>query len=134
MMSLRIATLLLLMAGSAAAQVESDLQHAGSLGGIRLADSEKEEARKVYIVQLKEPSAAAYHAQTRSLASKAGVPNSQFNKAQPEIKAYTAQLAQTQDRVFAKAGPEAEMVYRYQYGLNGFAANMHPSQAHKLEA
>ncbi|MGI9221101.1 MAG: S8 family serine peptidase [Woeseiaceae bacterium] len=134
MRSIRLATLLLLLAGGAAAQVESDLQHAGSLGGIRLADSEEPATRKVYIVQLKEPSAAAYHAQSRSLASKAGVQSSQFNKAQPEIQAYTAQLAQTQDRVFAKAGPDAEMVYRYQYGLNGFAANMHPSQAHKLEA
>jgi subtilisin family serine protease len=134
MTSLRFATVLLLLAGAVAAEDQSSLQHAGSLGGIRLADSEEEQARKVYIVQLKEPSAANYHAKTRALARKASGQTSRFDKSQPEIQAYAAQLAATQDRVFAKAGPDAELVYRYQYGLNGFAASMHPSQAHKLEA
>ena len=57
-----------------------------------------------------------------------------FDKTRPEIQAYAARLAATQDRVFATAGPGAELVYRYQYGLNGFAATMSPAQAHKLEA
>lgn len=134
MTSLRFATVVLLLASAVAAEDQSSLQHAGSLGGIRLADSEEEQARKVYIVQLKEPSAANYNAKTRALARKASGQTSRFNKSQPEIQAYAAQLAATQDRVFAKAGPDAELVYRYQYGLNGFAASMHPAQAHKLEA
>ena len=67
---LRLATLLLLLAGTAGADVESDLRHAGSLGGIRLAESEEPAARKVYIVQLSAPPAAVFNAKTQPRARK----------------------------------------------------------------
>jgi len=129
---LRLATLLVLLAGTAGAEVESDLRNAGSLGGIRLAESEEAAARKVYIVQLSAPSAADYHAKIRPRARKTGSVRARFDRFSPDIQAYAARLAADQDKALQKAGPDADLIYRYQYGLNGFAAHMHPSQAHKL--
>jgi len=134
MNSFRKALLLLLVATTANAGVESDLRHAGSLGGIRLAGSDEPSTQKVYIVQLREPSAADYAAKTTPRAYKASSATARFDKTRPDIQAYAAQLAEQQNRTLQKAGPGADLVYRYQYGLNGFAAHMHPSQAHKLEA
>jgi len=118
------------------AQFETDLRDAGSLGAIRLAGSEDPNQRKVYIVQLKAPSAADFHAlrlgPTLKL-SATGQPRVHLDKASPAIQSYTARLADKQDKVLARAGAGTELIYRYQYGLNGFAARMHPSQAHKLE-
>jgi len=131
---LRLATLLLMLAGTAAADVESDLRHAGSLGGIRLAESDEPAARKVYIVQLSAPPAAVFSAKTKPRARKTGSVRARFDKFSPDVQAYAARLAAEQDKALQKAGPDTELVYRYQYGLNGFAASMHPSQAHKLAA
>ena len=118
------------------AEFESELRDAGSLGGIRLAGSEDPAASKVYIVQLKAPAAADYHAALVTAATKlrgTGVARPRFDKSSPLIETYTERLKVEQDRVLGRAGPETTLVYRYQYGLNGFAARMHPSQAHKLE-
>ena len=125
--------LCLLLASVASGEYESALRAAGSLGGIRLANSEDPSVRKVYIVQLKAPSAADFDASTRMQAGKTGMARTRFDKTRPLIQEYAAQLAAQQDKVFAEAGAGAELVYRYQYGLNGFAARLHPSQAHKLE-
>ena len=123
----------LLLCTAVPAEYESRLRDAGSLGGIRLAGSEIEQLRKVYIVQLKAPSAAEFNARQRPLASKTGFAREPFNKNDPVIQSYTAKLAQQQDETLARAGDGTQLVHRYQYGLNGFAAVMHPSQAHKLE-
>jgi len=128
---------LLLVFTGAAAEYESELRDAGSLGAIRLAGTEDPNVRKVYIVQLNRPSAAGHHAALTGALAKSGVsgvPRIRFDKSSPEIQSYTAQLAEQQSRVFAKAGTGAELIYDYQYSLNGFAARMHPSQAHKLES
>lgn len=130
----RLATVLFFLAGTAGADVESELRNAGSLGGIRLADSEVPAARKVYIVQLSAPSAADFDAKIRPFANKSDATRARFDKSRPGIQAYAAKLASDQDDALQKAGPGAELVYRYQYGLNGFAARMHPAQAHKLAA
>ncbi|MDA0705813.1 MAG: S8 family serine peptidase [Proteobacteria bacterium] len=124
---------LLLLAAVANGADESRLRDAGSLGGIRLANSEEAGIRKVYIVQLKAPPAAAFDASLRPLANKLGVAHTRFDKTNPMIQEYAAQLALQQDSILARAGAGAELVYRYQYGLNGFAASMHPSQAHKIQ-
>ena len=127
----------LLVSIGASADYESRLRDAGSLGGIRLAGSEDPNLRKVYIVQLSSPAAAGHHAKQQRVASKVGVqslPRARFDKTRPEIQSYVAKLAEKQNEVFAKAGPDAELIYRYQYSLNGFAAKMHPAQAHKLES
>ena len=121
----------------ALAEYESELRDAGSLGGIRLAGSEDPTARKVYIVQLAMPSAADFHAKRVSTVAKARqqqLARVRFDKADAAIRSYTERLSQEQDRVIARAGTDAEMIYRYRFGLNGFAAKMHPSQAHKLES
>ena len=136
MTALRLLALsLLLVSVDAAAEYESRLRDAGSLGAIRLAESEDPAARKVYIVQLREPAAAAFQAAQLKVAHKtAGVPRARFDKASPAVQGYTAKLAEQQNRVLAKAGPDAQLIYRYQFSLNGFAARMHPAQAHKLQA
>ena len=67
-MLLRLLVILLLLPALAAAQNETVLRDAGSLGAIRLAGTEDDAVRKVYIVQLAEPSAAQYHAARLSAA------------------------------------------------------------------
>jgi subtilisin family serine protease len=125
-----------LLSVSAFAQFETDLRDAGSLGAIRLAGSDDPNLRKTYIVQLTAPSAADFHAlrfgPTAKL-SAPGQPRVRFDKASSAIQTYTTRLAIEQDNVLARAGAGTELIYRYRYGLNGFAARMHPSQAHKLE-
>jgi subtilisin family serine protease len=121
---------------SAFAQFETNLRDAGSLGGIRLAGSDDPNLRKVYIVQLKTPSAADFHAVRIGQVAKTGAANKprvRFDKTSSAIQGYAARLTAEQDTVLARAGAGTELIYRYQYGLNGFAARMHPSQAHKLE-
>ena len=131
---LRLTLLLLLsVAIPANAEYESKLRDAGSLGGIRLAGSEDPGMRKVYIVQLAAPSAADVHAKMTPATYKAGATRTRFDKSAPAIQEYAARLVAEQDKALARAGAGTELVYRYQYGLNGFAARMHPSQAHKLE-
>ena len=125
---------LLLVAVSATAEYETNLRDAGSLGGIRLADSGNPNVRKVYIVQLKSPPAADFHRSLNKAPAKPGAPRTRFDKSIPIIEQYAAQLTAEQDKVLARAGPGAELLYRYHYGLNGFAARMHPSQAHKLDS
>jgi len=125
-----------LLSVSAFAQFETSLRDAGSLGAIRLAGSDDPNLRKVYIVQLNMPSAASFHATQFGQVAKTtaiGQPRARFDKASSAIQSYTARLVDEQDKVLARAGASTELIYRYQYGLNGFAARMHPSQAHKLE-
>lgn len=131
-----LALVALLVSFSAYAEYESALRHGGSLGGIRLAGSEDPNTRKVYIVQLASPSAADYHATLVSAATKSmvqKVSRVRFDKANPAVQGYADRLLQEQDKVLMRAGSGLELIYRYRFGLNGFAAKMHPSQAHKLE-
>ena len=127
----------LLISFSSQAEYETELRDAGSLGAIRLAGSEDPSTRKVYIVQLATPSAADYHASLLGAAAKARSQNLsrvRFNKANAAIQGYTDGLIREQDEVLARAGSDTELIYRYRFGLNGFAAKMHPSQAHKLDS
>ena len=128
--------MLLLASVAAPAEYATELRDAGSLGAIRLAGTEDPDVRKTYIVQLRGPSAAERHAPLRATAAKPGavaLPRARFDKSSAAVQSYTAELAEKQSRVFAKAGAGAELIYSYRYSLNGFAARMHPSQAHKLE-
>ncbi len=137
MIALRcLALVLLLVSVDAAAEYESRLRDAGSLGAIRLAGTEDPAARKVYIVQLAQPGAAAFQAVQLKGAQKAlaGAPRARFDKASPAVQGYTAKLAEQQSRVLAKAGTDVQLIYSYRYSLNGFAARMSPAQAHKLQS
>jgi subtilisin family serine protease len=131
--------LLALMIGAtaASADVETRLRDAGSLGAIRLAGSEDAAASKVYIVQLTAPPAAAVYS-PRALRMAGSAPAAigerpRFNKTSAAVQGYAARLTEEQDRILAQAGAGAQLVHRYQYSLNGFAARMHPSLAHKLD-
>lgn len=123
----------------AAAQHDTGLRDAGSLGAIRLAETGDPGASKVYIVQLGSPPAVELHSQapgSSQLASKPGLPQAprgRFDKTDAAVQAYVDKLSAEQDGVLAGAGPGAALVYRYHYGFNGFAARMHPSLAHKIE-
>ena len=103
------------------AQSETVLRDASEMS-VRLAGGDDPEQTKVYIVQLRTPSAAERH--TSRL---------KFDKNSPSVRAYAARLAEEQELVLAKAGPGARKIYSYQYGLNGFAARMSVTQAQKLE-
>ena len=128
---------LLLLVAAVPAEFESRLRDAGSIGAIRLAGSKDPQQSKVYIVQLATPSAAQYHASQRKagvIPGNSGLPRTRFDKASPAVQSYAARLTAEQDAVLARVGASAGLIYHYLYGLNGFAARMHPSQAHKLES
>ena len=133
-----IAFLCLAVSGAAVAQHESVLRERGTTLGLNLPGSDAQAAAtKVYIVQLKMPSAVAHHA-TRfgSLAAGSGVALRSvipFNRNDAEIQSYTQRLVQEQDRALARVGPGAEKIYSYRYSLNGFAARMTEAQAAKME-
>ena len=113
---------LLLTSFSSLAQNESSLRSAGN---IHLSGAEDPATSKVFIVQLRSPSAAEHHASQK--------PQSRFEKNTAAAQAYTARITIEQDRVLAKAGPDARKIYNYLYGLNGFAARMSIAQAQKLK-
>lgn len=102
--------------------------------GVRLGASEDAATSKIYIVQLRSPSAADYHATNLKpfatpTAQKSGA---RIEKNSAAIQAYTDKLDDEQRQVLSKAGPGTELVYSYKFGLNGFAARMGPLQAQKL--
>ena len=114
---------LLLISVNSLAQDESSLQSAGN---IRLSGTEDPATSKVFIVQLRSPSAAEHHASSQI--------KLRFNKNDAAVQAYAAKITLEQDRVFEKIGPNARKIYSYKYGLNGFAARMSIAQARKLES
>ncbi len=136
-MTARAILLLLLVfvvAGPARSAEEPLLRDGGGGAGFALADSEDPNARRVYIVQLAEPSAAEFHA---GLISKVGTtsglrPTAKFDRDAAAIKSYTRGLENRQREVLAHAGSNTELIYSYRYGLNGFAAIMTPAAANKL--
>jgi subtilisin family serine protease len=126
----------LLVTGTAWSASETSLREGGSAAGIRLAGNDDAGGEiKTYIVQLKSPSAAEYYARsTGPLRSKVSLATAAaFDKNSIAVQAYTAELGAQQDKVLALAGSETEKIYSYRYTLNGFAARMTESQAHKLE-
>jgi subtilisin family serine protease len=123
----------LLVAAAAWSDNETRLREGGSPSSIRLVGTEDAaSSRKVYIVQLKEPSATEQFASVAA-GGTASAPLRSFDKNIPAVQSYTAKLAAAQDRVLARAGPDIEKIYSYLYTLNGFAVRMTEAQAHKLE-
>jgi subtilisin family serine protease len=118
------------------AQAESVLRDAGPVP-LSLAGADDPQASKVFIVQLKSPSAAE-HVAAQSKPSATGLPSgkpaARIRMDSAAVKNYASQLAGEQQRVLAKLGTDAEMIYSYRYGMNGFAARMSVAQAQKLES
>jgi hypothetical protein len=125
--------------GTAFADFETRLRNGGSPMGLQVADSETVNSDpKVYIVQLKTPAAAAFHASSAPrVAAKpsAGTLQSvpRFDKTSAAVQSHVQRLENEQAAVIAKAGPGVEQIYSYRYSLNGFAARMTPAEAAKLE-
>ena len=110
------------------------VQDAGNVP-VRLAETEDPSATKVYIVQLRSPSAAEHHASlaNRALGVAASGPRTRFNRDSAFVRAYVAELEEEQNRVITRVGSRLQRIYSYRYGLNGFAARMTPGQAQKAE-
>jgi subtilisin family serine protease len=125
---------LLLMAIEVGAQDEPAIRSAGD---IHLTGAEDPSTSKVYIVQLRLPSAAEHHAslsmKTRAASSSPNEPLPRFQKDSAAVQAYAARLDEEQGRIFGMAGPGARKIYNYKYGLNGFAARMSVADAQKLQ-
>jgi len=127
---------LLLASAAAMAQSASSLRDAGAVP-LSLAGSEDPTTTRVYIVQLRQPSAAEHHAKLSKTTARpvtSDKQRSRLDKNSPTLKAYAQQLADQQDKVLTKAGPGVQKIYSYKFGLNGFAAHMSAAQAHKLES
>jgi subtilisin family serine protease len=104
---------------------------------MHLAGGEDPAARKIYIVQLKSPAAAALHTPVPVGAmAKPGANIKQaiasFNKNSPAVMSHVSRLVDEQNKVLSSIGGAPEKIYSYQYALNGFAAAMTAAQADKL--
>lgn len=109
-------------------------------GGSQIGSAQDESEVRVYIVQLRAPSAADYHATlTQKLAPTTFAAPGQeqtrvkLEKGSAAMQSYAARLEQDQGLVLQKAGGGVRQIYSYKYGLNGFAAKMSIAQAQKLE-
>ena len=119
---MRVLSIILLLIASVAAAGDGNVRVLHNAAPIQLDNPEAATETKVYIVQLRSPSVAERHAATMKVGGRDSA----------AIKNYAAKLGDEQQRVLAKAGPDAQQIYSYRYGLNGFAATMRPSQADKL--
>ena len=129
----------LLVAGAAFADYESRLRDGGSATGIRLAGTENANSElKVYIVQLRTPSASEYHVSSAMRAAGKPGPGYRrslpaFNKNSASVRSQLQRLETEQVNVIASTGPNIEAIYSYRYAMNGFAAKMTPAEASKFE-
>jgi len=133
--------LILLLGCCASASVLADtgsrLSDAGPAYGIRLAGTdERGGVPRVYIVQLKSPSAAEHFTslnprQSGKISATVQGPPAAFSKSAAGVESYAQRLADEQDRVLSRVA--AQKIYSYRYSMNGFAARMTPADAHKLE-
>ncbi|MEL7186843.1 MAG: S8 family serine peptidase [Pseudomonadota bacterium] len=128
-------SLVLLFLTSAAALAD-DGNSFGDPGPIVLGGDESPVERAVFIVQLKSPSAAEFHAtlsRPAAAAAKPGEPRTnRFEKNSAAMRNYAARLEGEQRKVIAAAGPGARQIYSYKFGLNGLAIEMTKAQAQKL--
>jgi hypothetical protein len=88
---------------------------------------------RAYIVQLKEPSVAAYAGGIRGFASTRPARGSKLDASQPTVVNYRGHLSARQDAVLRSVGG-AKKLHSYGYTFNGFAAELTQAQADKLAA
>jgi len=127
----------LLLAGTTFADERSQMREFPMPASVQLTGADDAGATKVYIVQLKAPSAAEFHASAKSsVSSKMALASRSsplaFDKNSAAIQSYTQQLTSEQEKVLGSVGGTPNKIYSYKYSLNGFAASMTPVQADKL--
>lgn len=93
---------------------------------------------KVYIVELKTPSAATMHARMSppiSASFSPGMPlrSGRLDKNSALIQSHVQLIEGEQLRVVGRLGSGIDPIYNYRYGLNGFAARMTQQQATQVE-
>jgi subtilisin family serine protease len=128
----------ILVAGAAAADYETRLREGGPATSVRLAGNEPEtNSSKVYIVQLRTPSAATMHARMAPATPGKFMPGTLvrsggLNKDSALIQSHVQLIEAEQTKVISNVGSDIEPIYSYRYSLNGFAARMTPLQANKI--
>jgi hypothetical protein len=85
----------------------------------------------VYIVQLVEPPVAGYTGGVAGIAATRPAEGAKVNAASADVAAYNGYLAARQDITAQQV--DAQVLYRYTYALNGFAARMSSSAAAQLK-
>lgn len=130
--------LVLLLAGTAYGEQASRLQ-VGGAAAVRTAATEgSTDVAKVYIVQLRSPSASETHVTTFTRAFGKPTPGRvasipAFDKNSAAVQSQLQRIADEQASVIASAGPYIEPIYSYRYTLNGFAARMTAAEANRIE-
>lgn len=124
--------------GSANADDQTRMRDLGPLLESERTDSASEPARDVYIVQMKTPSAATIHGRMNPSVTGTAKPGlrtrgRKFNKNSAAIQNHVRRIRDEQREVIDKAGSGLQTIYDYQYGLNGFAAQMTELEASKFE-
>jgi subtilisin family serine protease len=93
---------------------------------------------KVYIVQLRTPSASEFHVASALRVAGKPAPGQMlalpaFDKNSASVQSQLQRLETEQLKVITSAGPNIEPIYSYRYAMNGFAAEMTPAEANKVE-
>ena len=125
----------LLAAPPAWTQQSTLVRDAGIARRVQLAGVEDPQERKVYIVQMREPSAAQFVSKMRRTSAPSSMkqlPRQRFDKSNPLVASYADKLAASQEALLSNVAPDADKIYSYRFGLNGFAARMTATQAEKL--
>ncbi len=120
----------LLFAVPLPAQQTSVLRDGGAPYGLRLAGDPDPQSRKVYIVQLARPPAAALSgAVNKALVSGS---RARIDMKSSAVRSYATRLGEEQEKLLARTAPAAVKIYSYRYSLNGFAASLTAAEANKL--
>ena len=130
-----IALCAVLALSTAGAQLQRGVVALDSVAGLNV-PSAQTTPRKIFIVQLKAPSAVEQHVQAYA-SSAAGFGTAlrstpRFSKASASVQSYARRLVQEQNRAIARVGGSVEKIYTYRYSLNGFAARMSDVEAAKM--
>lgn len=90
-------------------------------------------AGRAYIVQLREPSVAAYNGGINGYAATRPTKGGKLDASHPSVRNYRGHLSARQDAVLHSVGG-AKKLHSYGYTFNGFAAELTQAQADKLAA